>query len=439
MVITATTWPAASIRGAAPSPDELDSEQLGGGGGAGTAPAFGALLEATRVLLNTGQESSASQMFETDIRDAHQARQSALHEEYRASSLSPQSDGRLDATSVRARRALRESQNCDDVSHRSAEPGSRTSARVEGERSSSSMSELSWLSDKGAHHGGADSSLSSRGVHRSGAARSASAAAPHLAPPAPVVAESASVQQQAVSVNAAAVSAGAPAQSSGSPGGSVAHQVAQILGAGRAGEVESARVPTTPSTPQQARSSPQDQKSADKATPDYRSASKAPAGSSDETGATARSAFDRLVRSIRLRTGTYRSFARMHLHPPELGRMLVSVRMAGDELQINVRTETAKARELLYERAGRLRATLEQHGIYVGRFEVTNDFADNRSDAPVTPDGFQPAGGERRAYRRTDSSRSADREIRHDGGASDRVDGDFDAAVVAERRLDVRI
>ena len=119
--------------------------------------------------------------------------------------------------------------------------------------------------------------------------------------------------------------------------------------------------------------------------------------------------------------------------------MLVSVRMAGDELQIDVRTETAKARELLYERAGRLRATLEQHGIYVGRFEVTNDFADNRSDAPVTPDGFQPAGGERRAYRRTDSSRSADREIRHDGGASDRFDGDFEAAVVAERRLDVRI
>ena len=119
--------------------------------------------------------------------------------------------------------------------------------------------------------------------------------------------------------------------------------------------------------------------------------------------------------------------------------MLVNVRMAGDELQIDVRTETAEARELLSERVGRLRAALEQHGIHLGRFEVTDGFADGRSETPVTTDGFQPAGGERRGYRRTDSSWSADREIRHDGGASDRVDGDFEAAAVAERRLDVRI
>jgi hypothetical protein len=89
-----------------------------------------------------------------------------------------------------------------------------------------------------------------------------------------------------------------------------------------------------------------------------------------------RSSFERLVRSIRLSRGPYWSSARLQLHPPELGRMKVELRLSGDTLQIDVLTRTNEARELLYERVAELKAALEQHGLRVERFAVNIDHRD---------------------------------------------------------------
>jgi flagellar hook-length control protein FliK len=99
-----------------------------------------------------------------------------------------------------------------------------------------------------------------------------------------------------------------------------------------------------------------------------------------------RSSFERLVRSIRLSRGPYWSSARLQLHPPELGRMKVELRLSGDTLQIDVLTRTSEARELLYERVAELKAALEQHGLRIERFAVDVDHRDGAGG------GFGQAG-----------------------------------------------
>ncbi|GAG27273.1 unnamed protein product, partial [marine sediment metagenome] len=41
----------------------------------------------------------------------------------------------------------------------------------------------------------------------------------------------------------------------------------------------------------------------------------------------------------------------MRLHPPELGCLRVDLRIVGERIEIDVRTETASARDLIHERA----------------------------------------------------------------------------------------
>ena len=124
----------------------------------------------------------------------------------------------------------------------------------------------------------------------------------------------------------------------------VAAKVGQVLGAGRAGGVESARGATAaanlPESP--------DPKTSTRS-PSERAPSKSTRGA-DRTdtarpGAeTAPTKFEELVRSIRMRAGQLRSSARMLLDPPELGRVQIDVRMDGEQLQIDVRTSNDDAK-----------------------------------------------------------------------------------------------
>jgi hypothetical protein len=380
-------------------------------------------------------------MFEPNLSDAHKGRQDALKEEYRADSLSPKEGDRLDTTSVRARRALRESQSADTPKARPAEQVNPPAARAE--KALPGTGGPSPLAADGAGRFDADGPMFDRHPSSAGDAgcrRAVSADRPQPASLMSAGLETTPVQTQAVGgETAAAASAVTPVRSNGPPSGSLAHQVAQVLSVGRAGEVESLRAPTSSPAPEQGRPSSQDQKSADRTAPDKPLGDKAAARPADDAEAAARSAFDRLVRSIRLRTGTHHSSARLHLDPPELGRMLVDIRLAGDELRIDVRTETSQARELLYERAAQLRAALEQHGIQVGRFEVTGDLPSSHPDSPATADGFQPAAGDGKDHRRTGFSRSVGREVQNEAGVPDGGDGISEVTVVGERRLDVRI
>lgn len=82
------------------------------------------------------------------------------------------------------------------------------------------------------------------------------------------------------------------------------------------------------------------------------------------------SPFERLVRSMRVQVGEKFSTARLRLHPPELGRLQVDVRVEGARAEVDVRTETQAAQELVAGRAEELRMALKQQGIDVQRIEV---------------------------------------------------------------------
>lgn len=217
-----------------------------------------------------------------------------------------------------------------------------------------------------------------------------------------------------------------------------AGQIAQIL-AGR-GEGETGR--TTAFSPgpgaQDARSSSTSRES---------SASKS-TGESDRPGSSSQSkdsgeplrpgAFDDLVRSIRLRTADRFSSARLHLDPPELGRMRVDVRLEGDALQVDVHTETPEARNVVHERINQLRLALAHAGVTVDRIDV------NVNPNPATAD-FSAGGFDSGDVRQRESSGEGPRGAR----SSDESKGAEVSRSVMEtgssptnpawRRIDIRI
>ena len=113
--------------------------------------------------------------------------------------------------------------------------------------------------------------------------------------------------------------------------------------------------------------------------------------------------------------------------------------MIGEQIQIDVRTETAKARELLYERSVQLKEALEHHGIRVERFDVSHD-------TPVHDRGDQVGGDDSRAdVDRWNSKEDAGAPARHettasdDPGESETAPMEPDPMAGAEARLDIRI
>lgn len=98
--------------------------------------------------------------------------------------------------------------------------------------------------------------------------------------------------------------------------------------------------------------------------------SQAPAQSAGEAKSTESSAFDRIVRAIRIQGGPRMSSAQVELNPPALGRIRVNMAMRADQLQLEVLTQTQEARDMLGERIDKLRHTLAEHGIHVDRCEL---------------------------------------------------------------------
>jgi flagellar hook-length control protein FliK len=149
--------------------------------------------------------------------------------------------------------------------------------------------------------------------------------------------------------------------------------------------------------------------------------------------------------SLRLNVGRQRSTARLHLRPPELGRIRIDARMDGQRLEVLVQTETRAARELLQARGADLQASLEQQGIKVDRFEFSAAWLDDRQDSTGS---FAQAGDPNagRSAARQDAGQSAGQhgsareDMGNEAGGPVEVEGTestFGAA--AETRLDVRV
>jgi hypothetical protein len=157
------------------------------------------------------------------------------------------------------------------------------------------------------------------------------------------------------------------------------------------------------------------------------------------------SAFNKLVRSLRVNVGRRRSTARLHLRPPELGRIRIDARMDGRRLAVVVRTETSAARELLRSRVADLHGALEQHGVKIDRFEF----------APLAPPEQQDSNGTLAFAGDPGARRSAFRDERERAGEckkSNRITAGEELvqseeagetepiwSAAAETRLDVRV
>jgi len=172
----------------------------------------------------------------------------------------------------------------------------------------------------------------------------------------------------------------------GQESSNVAERVGRILAGSRSGQTESARSSTASASEDRA---PQ----ANRKTPDSVHASrgtgdvKTDAPESDSAPSPLLE-FDRLIRALRVRTGTRHFSARLQLDPPDLGRLWVDVHMHADKLRVYVRTETEIARELLRERAAHLKAALQQHGLVIDGFDVTLDIL--RAQTPKRQDAETP-------------------------------------------------
>lgn len=413
--------------------------------------AFDVLLAAVRTGMpgprgGGGGKTSASQMFEPNAPGAHERRETALKEEYRAS-LNRSGADKPDAAGIESRRAVQTGRS-----------------GYAGRTSSSEWNRL--VENDGAFSGrwgtaGRRSDVAGalefdrlHSLARPGEGTRVNSGTTPGAVPAPP-AESVTSASSSVSVSGVAGSASAavvnPAGDSGGSRSSVpAKQVATILSAGRAGEVESSRAMTSSSATSDPRQSHADRNPSESPSAGRKSEAGATERQSDgndaKLGDARKTAFDQLVRSIRLQLGSRHSSARLQLEPPELGRLHILVRVDGERLRVDVRTETAAARDLVLKRAAQLTAALERQGIAVERFEVTaeslaehrpdwGDGDDSPSEHATSPEGEGQHGRSSRA----NQAALADRRL----SPVDEIEQDRHSraeweAIIAPARLDIR-
>lgn len=410
-----------------------------GTSGAGGSIAFDAVLAATSSmsadsLANRGL-FSAEQMFEPAAADTNDRRQSLLEADDRTGRLQSAAEERRDVTSIQARRAAQE---VLDRGAARVSSDSSTAAGLRGEMRQlpAEPNELSTFPASGRKN-----DIASSLPLRSDAL--ASGRSPQQTVPLSTGSLNGGDSPPAVTQGMSIVGEAAPALSSGpvQPGGQTsghaARQVAEILSAGRIGQADSARAVTS-TTGAHASGQGFD---GPKGTPGMagRSAdTEADAKSSNEVAAKARSDFDQLVRSVRMRIGARHTTARLHLEPPQLGRVQVDVRMNGSQLQIGVRTETIDARNLLIQRAAALQTALEQCGINIERFEIVVDSLGERpADFEGTGDADVAAqSGEEGPLPRFHTKGSRPDAL--DTGVTVESESEPFSAVVAETRLDIR-
>jgi len=405
-----------------------------------SAVAFGAVLALARTSTDirhtgVGGKLSPSQMFEPAISGDQDKTQAARGGDNQAEKLDQVQGDRLDRASVGARRALQMGQSNDTQS------GSATG------RSAAGIAQAN--TGKGAVSADITTldgplrspSTETTGAHMGVRAQHDGNGLSGLRTAAAAPANTASLAAADQVAPAASQSTGSVAPAATGPRSSAANsaqQVAQLLASSRAGDVESIR-PVQPASGLSGQNASKGQHNGPQPGSVGQQGRAGPGeASTSHAGVKAepaqRSPFEKLVRAIRLQTGVKSSSARMHLHPPELGRLHVELRVDGDKIQIDVRTETDSARDLVYERAARLTQALERQGIHVGRFDVTTD----------------PPGSEQDAGQGTHDAPVAD-EQRGDHGMARRdvpVDGTHEPAsfdteaeveVVEETRLDIKV
>jgi len=387
------------------------------------AAAFEALLDSTRTLVRSealfAKRVSPDQMFDPPAAEG-QGRGPApakdRDQSMRADELRNVEDSRggvagrgSDEVKARMGASTVDSLNRKSIGDRTETRASNVPARTSLPESDGPMASLP-LNDRGIHRG----TNSGANVGASNGNNEASPA-PELSRN-PIVTGTQAIDTKAVS---------AP---------NVARQVGELLGASR-GASESGQLAMSTSAVGDARSSGTSKTTAPSAerTPQ----SQVGNGPTETVEAKEATPFQRLIRSMQLQAGTRSSSARLQLHPPELGHIRVDVNLAGETVDIEVRTETEEARDLVSRRADQLRAALEQHGIHVDRFEVTTNTASGRHfsatpyhDAAVSADGRSNGSGN------TGGRRGEDERIDDSGAASPRVES---LTAVAEARLDIRV
>ncbi len=455
-VPTAIPYPLARVTGSAPqsarpmahletrdSGDDAMSSQVEAMPVVG---AFDVLFDATRLLTAgtrgaDGDKTSPSQMFEPNkgsMTDAGERRRAGMKEEYRSGRANPSGDERFDRTSVDARRALHTGRSGDTGQQAAAQRSEFSAAHGGGAESASrSAGPGESLAIEGSSSGRVRAELSSANARAASSAITPPGAGGHALSPAPAITPPAA----GLAVATVAPSGGTNQSQTQTP----AQQVAQLLGAGRAGEVESGRAPTLPAATTNGRQGAADPKTMGRTSSGARSeensSARQSAGTDAKTSEASRSTFDELVRSIRLQTGARRSSARLQLDPPELGRVYVNIRVEGEQLRIDVRTETAAARELLSGRAEQLVTALEQHGIQVERFEVTSGTSDEHPYAWRDHEGMDSeAAADRERDPRNEGAPSGSKVLSSEDIGASGVDDDApDIGAVAETRLDIRV
>ncbi len=398
--------------------------------------AFDLVLDIAKSSLEVRARQSGSgstapaQMFEPMEPDAHGRRQAALRADAQreggATGAEPS-----DRTSVGARREHVRGSAGGGGGSSSATGGVKQAAAFAGGNASAlGMSAQQGMTES--------SPARSDGTHRLDAldASAAREARNHTAKEAQPVVE---VPKESFGGMAGAVKVPAAGQQPSSTNGAdgVAAKVGQVLGASRVGGSESARAIQAAQPAPDGRTQVDTQRPSSRSTQSERSSGERPSHRTQTDERTR--PFDELVRSLRLRPGAYRSSAKMHLNPPELGRLSIDVRMEGERLYVDVRTEHAEAAKLLQERVVQLRAALAEHGIIVERFDVDTQTSEQGDDFEAQDDSSGESTERHAAQRHAVSSEAPGADGMRDGGRGEPGPELDEVVAVAERRLDVRI
>ncbi len=146
---------------------------------------------------------------------------------------------------------------------------------------------------------------------------------------------------------------------------------------------------------------------------------------------------DRIVRVARTNIGERDSQVTLQLHPPELGRLRIEVRLQDDLLTLRIEADNGAVRDMLTSRSGELRRALELHGIAIDRFDVdlrqatahSSQSRESQNDSAWRPAQDQAQGGQSQG----DGGRPSESEDApgYDGAAAGESDPEAEEAVVA--------
>lgn len=426
-----------------------DADQVNGDTAGLTGATFDALLTVSRIMSaathgRMGDRAAPSQMFEPNQGDAGAQRQAHREADARSERIDASSDGQLDRTSVRARQAAQRTSDQSDGNGRSPQRFAgdmmRSVDRTTTQARAHLASELRGLveSDRADAPTLGDALATSRG-RGSGGATISSALRADASPTTSSRPDSNGTLATAVSVVKPAVAEG------GTSDQNPARDVAKLLSVARGTGSESGRAAGAHEAAANERAPggsrrPEGQASRSGASDSSASTSRGERAR-EGVGEAEKSPFDQLVRSMRLRTAARHSSARLHLDPPELGRMRVDVRIAGDNVRIDIRTETVRAKELLQERADKLVSALREQGIHVERLEVNVNSTTDSHDQTREDHGLSAHDeGDRTNPERHESVSPGSRtDPTQETGESTAMELLQESATAAETRLDIRI